>query len=203
MEEQNLREKIWNDFKAEYGVSNGEAPPVRKTRFFNLCLHDNAENGEKNPGNLDLSQRGSLLTWIDTLYQSPESENDRTLGRWVNAILSTDDLPGDILNRITIKEFGRNRNTKGLSNPPEYGFERKNGAKILEPMKHGDFSRFAEGEESAATNLEFWADRYREPENGAAKQRALKQGVRGSRLVNSAKPQAAPSGTEHKTLGGN
>lgn len=203
MEEQNLREKIWLDFKAEYGLGGGKATPVRKTRFFNLCLHDNAENGEKNPGDLDLSQRGSLLTWIDTLYQSPESENDRTLGRWVNAILSTDDLPRDILNRITIKEFGRNRNTEDLANPPEYGYERKNGAKILEPMKHGEFSRFAEGAKSAATNLEFWADRYREPEKGSAKRDALNPGMKGSRFIKSAERQPVPVETEHKTLGAN
>ena len=102
LEEQNVHVQI--------ATLKGEDPTnVVKTHVYNLCLHDDAENAEKNPGEFDLSQRGSLLTWIDTLYQSPESENDRTFGRWVNAILATDDLPSDVLDRITIKEFGRDR----------------------------------------------------------------------------------------------
>lgn len=195
LEEQNLRENIWNSFKAQYGIHDANAAPARKTHFFNLCLHDNAENGEENPGNFDLSERGSLLTWIDTLYQSPESENDRTLGRWVNAILSTDDLPQDILNRITIKEFGRNRITSDLANPPQYGFERKNGKTVLEPMKHGDFTRFAEGTASAPTNLAFWADRYRQPEKPAG------QKLSARKTKASAAQQPAAPHVEHKTIG--
>ena len=201
MEEQNLREKLWGDFKAQYGIKEPNPPFVQKTRFFNLCLHDAAENGEKNPGDLDLSQRGSLLTWIDTLYQNPESENDRTLGRWINAILSTDNLPQDILNRITIKEFGRNRKTDFYSDPPEYGYEKINGKTVLEPMKHGEFSRFEEGKSKQATNLEFWADRYREPEHTIPRQVSAKARV--SRAKAAATSSPVPLQTEHKTIGGN
>jgi len=199
LEEQDLREKIWNDFRAQYKIRDPNPSPGPKTRFFNLCLNDDAENGEENPGALDLSERGSLLTWIDTIYQSPESENDRTLGRWVNAILSTDDLPKDILNRITIKEFGRNRKTADLSPPPRYGYEKINGKTVLEPMKHGDFTRFQEGQENEKTNLDFWSDRYREPEPASGVGTTEKP----ARKNPSAKTlPVSPSKPEHETIGG-
>jgi pimeloyl-ACP methyl ester carboxylesterase len=193
LEEQNLRESIWSTFKTQYGIKDATASPVRKTHFFDLCLHDNSENGEENPGNYDLSERGSLLTWIDILYQNPESENDRCLGRWVNAILSTDDIPKDILNRITIKEFGRNRTTASDPIPPQYGFERINGKTILEPMKHGDFTRFNEGPGNIPTNLEFWATRYRHPEKPISSKTQLTTRTR--------RTSAPPSQSEHKTIG--
>ncbi len=124
LQEQNLRESLFAEFAQTYGVDpqRTAARPERKTRFYNLCLHDAAENGEKNPLETDLVQRGSLLTWIDTLYGRPESENDRTLGRWVNAILSTDNLPGDIVDRITIKEFGVDRPLRDDERLKDYAF---------------------------------------------------------------------------------
>ena len=71
LEEQDLRA---NFAKAAPDQEKLYAPFI-KTRLYNLCLNDTAEHIEPNPGRpLDLSQRGSLLTWIDTLYQSPESE---------------------------------------------------------------------------------------------------------------------------------
>jgi len=193
LEEQNLRESIWNTFKTQYGIKAENSSPVRKTHFYDLCLHDNAENGEENPGDYDLSERGSLLTWIDILYQNPESENDRCLGRWVNAILSTDDIPKDILNRITIKEFGRNRITADDPAPPQYGFNRLNGKTILEPMKHGNFTSFNEGPGNIPTNLEFWATRYRQPEKTASRKTQLTH--------RTGQPSLPPSQPEHKTIG--
>ena len=135
-----------------------------KTHVYNVCLHDDAENAEKNPGELDLSQRGSLLTWVDTLYQSPESENDRTFGRWVNAILATDDFPSDILDRITIKEFGRDRLRKAHPNVPVYTVEGDGKPKIAEPTKHGEMARYEPGVEKRKSNFKFWSKEYRERE---------------------------------------
>jgi hypothetical protein len=154
------------DLRAEF---SGVAPkgskfsdPVIKTHVFNLCLQDTAENGEPNPGQLDLSQRGSLLTWIDTLYQSPESENDRTFGRWVNAVLATDDLPKSVLPRITIKGFGLDRARKG--NSPVYTAEPGSKDVIDEPTKHGEFTRYEERSKKRKSNFRFWDPIYREPE---------------------------------------
>jgi pimeloyl-ACP methyl ester carboxylesterase len=157
LEEQNLR--------AHVATVEGEDPAnVVKTHVYNLCLHDDAENAEKNPGEFDLSQRGSLLTWIDTLYQSPESENDRTFGRWANAILATDDFPSDVLDRITIKEFGRDRWRERHPNVPVYTVEDSGATKIAEPTKHGEMTRFEPGVEKRKSNFKFWSKEYRERE---------------------------------------
>ena len=157
LEEQNLR--------AQMATPNGNDPTnVVKTHIYNLCLHDDAENAEKNPGELDLSQRGSLLTWIDTLYQSPESENDRTFGRWVNAILATDDFPSDILDRITIKEFGRDRLRERHPNVPAYTVEDDGRPKVAEPTKHGEMTRYEQGVKKRRSNFKFWSKEYRERE---------------------------------------
>ena len=151
-------------FLEEQNLRSQTTPDVVKTHVYNLCLNDDAENAEKNPGELDLSQRGSLLTWIDTLYQSPESENDRTFGRWVNAILATDDFPSDVLDRITIKEFGRDRERKDHLNVPVYTVEDAGGPKIVEPTKHGEMTRYEPGVEKRRSNFRFWSKEYRERE---------------------------------------
>jgi pimeloyl-ACP methyl ester carboxylesterase len=157
LEEQNLR--------AQIATPEGKDPAnVVKTHVYNLCLHDDAENAEKNPGEFDLSQRGSLLTWIDTLYQSPESENDRTFGRWVNAILATDDFPSDILDRITIKEFGRDRLRERHPNVPIYTVEDEGRPKIVEPTKHGEMTRYEPGVTKRKSNFKFWSKEYRDRE---------------------------------------
>ena len=142
----------------------GGSPAVTKTLFYNLCLHDASENGEKNPGETDIVQRGSLLPWLDVLYQKPESENDRTLGRWVNAILATDSLPGDVVNRVTIKEFGVDRPLADYIRLQDYAYRRdagKAGQDLQEPMHHGDFGRFASGKKAETTNLAYWREIYR------------------------------------------
>jgi len=132
--------------------------PLIKTHLYNLCLNDTAEHIEPNPGQLDLSQRGSLLTWIDTLYQSPESENDRTFGRWVNAVLSTDDIPSNLLDRISIKSFGMDRPRK--ENSTVYT-EVESATKVIdEPTKHGEFTRY-DGPKKRTTNFRFWNTKYR------------------------------------------
>jgi hypothetical protein len=161
LEEQNLKANLLSKLPTLEGNDSGN---VVKTHVYNLCLHDDAENAEKNPGELDLSQRGSLLTWVDTLYQSPESENDRTFGRWVNAILATDDFPDDILDRITIKEFGRDRLRERHKNLPIYTVEDDGGPKIAEPTKHGEMTRYEPGVKKRKSNFKFWSKEYRERE---------------------------------------
>jgi hypothetical protein len=179
-QEQELRADFAN-------VAPGQAKlyaPLIKTRLYNLCLNDTAEHIEPNPGQLDLSQRGSLLTWIDTLYQSPESENDRTFGRWVNAVLSTDDIPSNLLGRIKIKGFGLDRPRE--ENSTVYT-EVKSATKVIdEPTKHGEFTRY-EGPKKQTTNFRFWGIKYRarekhrsvgnQPRNseGSQKARAFKE----------------------------
>jgi hypothetical protein len=184
LQEQNLREAMAGELTASLvaslekqgGISaealaevrrQGGAMAVRaqgmKTQFYNLCLHDTAENGEKNPLESDLVQRGSLLTWIDVLYQHPESENDRTFGRWINALLCTDNLPGDVVGRITIKEFGVDRPWQNTV-LKDYAYQPVPTRYVQEPKHHGDFGRFNPGKGKEAKNIAFWREIYRTSE---------------------------------------
>jgi hypothetical protein len=142
-------------------AAKGRRAAEKPTQFYNLCLNDNAERGEKNPGKLDLSPRGSLLVWIDTLYQEPESENDRTFGRWENAILASDDIPSNVARNMTIKTFGRDRSPDGR---PIYTIAESRGRYLTEPTKHGEFTRFQPGRRD--TNFAFWRPIYWEIEEG-------------------------------------
>jgi pimeloyl-ACP methyl ester carboxylesterase len=166
LEEQNLRADV-----ARVAPNDPKLwTPLLKTQLFNLCLNDTAEHLEPNPGQLDLSQRGSLLTWIDTLYQSPESENDRTFGRWVNAVLATDDIPSSVLDRITIKGFGLDRHRTQTS--PVYTDAPGSTKVIDEPTKHGEFARYEEGAKKRKSNFRFWEEKYRMLEPDASNGRA-------------------------------
>jgi hypothetical protein len=80
----------------------------------------------------------------------------------VNAILATDDFPSNILDRITIKEFGRDRMTACHPNVPIYTVENDGGPKIAEPTKHGEMTRYEPGVEKRKSNFKFWAKEYRE-----------------------------------------
>src|SRR4029077_1559560 len=163
LEEQDLRAQII----ARAPTTSDICGPVVKTHVFNLCLNDEAEHIEPNPGQLDFSQRGSLLTWIDTLYQTPESENDRTLGRWVNAVLATDDIPQDVISRISIKGFGLDRHR--YQGSPVYTAAPGSSKVIDEPTKHGEFSRYDQGRSKMKFNFRFWDRQYRERESDSSR----------------------------------
>jgi len=132
--------------------------------FHNLSLHDNAERSEKNSTiGYDLTPRGSLLVWIDSFLDDPASEDDRTLGRWENSILMTDDLPSELHQEITLKSFGRDRlAANGLHNKDpkldytipkvQYGGKYKY---IVEPTAHGSFSSI-DNPGFAFWDEEFW-----------------------------------------------
>jgi hypothetical protein len=76
-----------------------------EAHFYNLTLLPSNEAREMTYKGLLPS--GSLLEWIDELYESPSSRLERTMGKWDNLrgllpVLS-DEAPAD---RITIKVFG-------------------------------------------------------------------------------------------------
>jgi pimeloyl-ACP methyl ester carboxylesterase len=137
-----------NDFKLKV------APYLERQtgcRFYNLCLATGNETGEREPWDwFEVAPRGSLLVWIDSLFDSPTAEDDRTMGRFENAILSTDWLPGNAANRTTIKAFGRNRSFPLLSDSNSLPFpydaahngEKRYRGKLIEPSKHSQFSNF-------------------------------------------------------------
>ena len=134
----------------------------RNTRLYNLCLNPQAERSEKNPGEWDLSPRGSLLVWIDNIYQDPSSENERTFGRMENAVLSSDCIDQGIQPRIVMKSFGRDR--PGTKDPWRYTDPERNKTRptIAEPVKHAEMSRWepADINNRGSPNFMFWEDVY-------------------------------------------
>jgi pimeloyl-ACP methyl ester carboxylesterase len=96
-------------------------PALRKnadSRFYNLTLLPSNEASEMTYKGLLPS--GSLLEWIDEIYESPHSRLERTVGKWDNLRVLLPVLSEETgAHRITIKVFG--------SQPGE-------------PMEHGDFN---------------------------------------------------------------
>jgi pimeloyl-ACP methyl ester carboxylesterase len=89
----------------------------KDTRFYNLMLHPQREALELTAGGAVPS--GSLLEWIDEMYEPPRTMLDRTLGKWRNVRQARMIIPKDVGERIVLKVFGQG-----------YG----------EPTAHGDFN---------------------------------------------------------------
>ncbi len=77
-------------------------------KFYNLTLHPQNEVEESNDWVLP---RGSLLVWIDDLFTTPNTHDDRTVGRWDNVIPTyyerqcAGKVDPDVSSRIFIKAF--------------------------------------------------------------------------------------------------
>jgi hypothetical protein len=96
------------------------AQPSPDLRFYNLSLHQVAEANEV--GYLGTVARGSLLEWIDRMYTTPATFADRTVGKWINAVMAYGDfLPLKDRLQMSFKRFG-------LS--------------CGEPLKHGEFDDY-------------------------------------------------------------
>lgn len=96
-------------------------------RMWNLVLQRDAEVAETFPGLIELAPRGSLLVWIDSFYESPETWLDRTAGRFTNLLATehlskgVDDVRGlPIRDRIVVKEFDH-RARRDPDNPEMHG----------------------------------------------------------------------------------
>ena len=87
------------------------------TRFFNLMLNPANENRQLT--RLGILPRGSLLEWIDNMFEEADSPFDRTLGKWVNLEPVVDAFPDDASKQMTFKVFGLDQDT---------------------PVSHGEFS---------------------------------------------------------------
>jgi pimeloyl-ACP methyl ester carboxylesterase len=92
-----------------------------ETEFYNLSLHPRKEIDETNANGLPV--RGSLLTWIDEFFQTPESFGDRTLGSFENVVIAYQLLPQT--NHVHLKAFGITA-----------------GREPAGPQKHGEFGQF-------------------------------------------------------------
>jgi len=96
----------------------------QETQFYDLTLHRLAE--VKQQEILDLVPRGSLLSWLDGYLTNPETDMDRVIGRYDNAVLATHIFPDTVRGQIHIKAFG-------------YRDPRFNYGPDLKPARHGEF----------------------------------------------------------------
>ncbi len=113
-------------------TANSLVPYMQKhdsTDFYNLSLHP--LNEEREISGYGLLPSGSLLVWIDSMYGLPETEVDRTFGRWTNARNAAHLFPPEVANRMYFGVFGFKEN---------------------QPQEHGDFSSMYNGENS----FEYW-----------------------------------------------
>jgi hypothetical protein len=100
----------------------------RTIHFYNLMLHPLNDAQELSYwGSVPL---GSLLVWIDDMYQEPESWTDRRLGNWFNVHPAKHIFPRDAQERMLFRVFERS--------PEPYENV---------PVKHNEFNN---------TEMQFW-----------------------------------------------
>ena len=113
--------------------------------FYNLMLHPLVEARELSGyGTLPA---GSLLEWIDTMYEGPETIADRTLGKWRNVRRASHFFLGDLGEHSTFRVFGRGRGTqheKSACAAAGFGNENCSNGSCrpwpINPEKHGEFN---------------------------------------------------------------
>lgn len=104
-----------------------EARPA--VRFYNLSLHPMADAREV--AGYGVVQSGSLLEWIDDMYEQPRTMMDRTLGKWRNVRLAKHVFPSAAQRRMIFKVFGFR---------PEEGVRGQPGYRPGDPVRHGEFN---------------------------------------------------------------
>jgi|GEM_PF-4928509 len=110
------------------------------TECYNLCLHPKRELNEEEPWPaLRLAHSGSLLTWIDQMFESPREFEDRTMGSFENCIIAYQSMPATP--RFHLKGFSDHADWSGKPSSGIYG-----------PQKHGDFSSY-----------NYWTDAFLQP----------------------------------------
>lgn len=102
--------------------------PVLRTapgcsHFFNLSLHPMNEAREESSAGFAVS--GSMLVWVDELFERPKTLLDRTIGQWRNVRMVKGVLPQDLQSLMLFKVFDRD-----AGNPPDPS----------NPLYHGGFN---------------------------------------------------------------
>jgi hypothetical protein len=97
------------DIPVEYVRAKARAGET--VRVYNLFLHPKNDNTELNYASM--VPPGSLLTWIDHTYESPEYVLQRTAGRWENMRSVVKLIPDEGLeDHFHYKVFGRNKSNR-------------------------------------------------------------------------------------------
>ncbi len=124
----------------EYAQRRGQ-----RVEFYSLMLHPDNEDREESW--YGMTQSGSLLTYIDNIYTSPQTVLDRRSGRWENIRKVIPLIPKDIAKNMHFKIFGTN------SDPDEQREQCRADkhcyCPVKVPQKHGDFDEMCFWDESA------------------------------------------------------
>jgi len=76
----------------------------RDLRFYNLSLHPEAE--ARDPEVSGAAPVGSLLEWIDDIFETPVTPVDRTLGKWQNVVYAENEFDPIAARRMFFHRFG-------------------------------------------------------------------------------------------------
>jgi hypothetical protein len=90
------------------------------TEFYQLMLHEQAEEGETVWQPFDLPPRGSLLVWIDDFLSNPLTHKERTAGRYQNLFGDYHSIPENIRDQIYLKVFSQGEKVRS-ENPQKHG----------------------------------------------------------------------------------
>ncbi len=92
----------------------------KDTRFFSLMLHPLNDARERQA--LGAIPSGSLLPWIDEMYEVPKTPGDRTFGYWPNIKAARDMFSQKAQKKTLYRIFNRQDAKVGdVSNPVEHG----------------------------------------------------------------------------------
>lgn len=72
-------------------------------RFYNLMLHP--ENDANELVALGAAPSGSLLAWVDEMYENPKTAIDRTMGKWRNLRATRHVFPKDARRNMLLRVF--------------------------------------------------------------------------------------------------
>ena len=90
-----------------------------KTRFYNLMLHPINEARELSKGGS--LPAGSLLEWIDYMFEGPKTMMDRTLGKWRNVRATKHAILPVAQQHMLFRVFDRTSLESGPANPRKHG----------------------------------------------------------------------------------
>lgn len=86
----------------------GAAPTLARhpdIRFANLTLHPLNESRELFAGGV--APQGSLLEWVDEMFEGPRSPDERTMGKWSNFKRNAHLIPASVRAQTTVRVFAK------------------------------------------------------------------------------------------------
>ncbi len=153
----------------DFRLMAGPVIAEKQIKTYSLMLHPLNETREIEA--FGMVPQGSLLEWIDEMFEGPRSLDDKTMGKWVNIQKVMYLLPPKLRQQMTFRVFPRqvsfglglsgDESSKSSSlveldcvGANEYGksfVRNRRSVTRCHPISHGDF-----------TNYSFWRDAYLE-----------------------------------------